>query len=134
MERILGGAKAKHGEIPYQVRLKICVREMEEDPVVCGFCGGSLVSKSYVVTAAHCFFGKNFSVTIYAGVTQTDSPLAITREAKKASVFIHPNYIDFKKWPLKEEELRFRKENEAPNGWWNGNLSVLLVRRSFLCF
>ena len=43
--RIVGGQQASEGEFPWQVSLQQYGRH---------FCGGSLISTKYVMTAAHC--------------------------------------------------------------------------------
>jgi len=50
--RILGGNEAAINEYPYQVGIisSDSTNPSEED----GFCGGSLISKNAVITAAHC--------------------------------------------------------------------------------
>jgi len=44
--RVIGGIKAYHGQFPWQVALRV-----ENDSY---FCGGSLISSQWVLTAAHC--------------------------------------------------------------------------------
>lgn len=54
--RVIAGTTAKKGAWPWQVLLKYNNR---------GFCGGSLISKEWVVTAAHCvFFRKAGSMKV----------------------------------------------------------------------
>jgi secreted trypsin-like serine protease len=50
--RILGGTEASRNEYPYQVGIisSDSTNPNEEN----GFCGGSLISKNAVITAAHC--------------------------------------------------------------------------------
>lgn len=43
--RIVGGTKAREGQFPHQISLR---RRGSHT------CGGSIISKDYVVTAAHC--------------------------------------------------------------------------------
>lgn len=46
--KIVGGTAAKEGEFPYQVSLRIKNRH---------FCGGSIIDKRWILTAAHCLDG-----------------------------------------------------------------------------
>lgn len=51
-ERIIGGDWAEEGQFPYQVSLRGVHRENQT--VIRHFCGGSIISPEWVVTAAHC--------------------------------------------------------------------------------
>lgn len=48
--RIVGGATASEGQFPHQISLKFLNIHN---------CGGSILSSTYIVTAAHCFFLGN---------------------------------------------------------------------------
>jgi len=83
--RIVGGDDMRHEEAPYQVGLVIGR----------ALCGGSLISRRYVLTAAHCIFNKRGGKiragdisARYGGVTVSDG-----QQAKVESIHVHPNYI-----------------------------------------
>ncbi|XP_046846328.1 trypsin-like [Xenia sp. Carnegie-2017] len=84
--KIVGGQNAFPGEWPWQVTL------MDEKGI---FCGGSLVSNQYVITAAHCLKTSNWSrikvrlgeheICHYEGNEQD-------MDIKKNGITIHPQY------------------------------------------
>ncbi|KAJ8683976.1 hypothetical protein QAD02_019768 [Eretmocerus hayati] len=51
--RIVNGTKVKIGEIPFQVSLQAKGQH---------FCGGAILNKNYVITAAHCVYGRDFHI------------------------------------------------------------------------
>ncbi|XP_029028892.1 coagulation factor IXb [Betta splendens] len=55
-QRIVGGDAASSGEIPWQVTLMAYSANYGK---VMHFCGGSLLSELWVITAAHCLFRQN---------------------------------------------------------------------------
>ena len=46
-EKIIGGIEAEEGDFPYQVSLRLLRGNH--------FCGGSIISNQWILTAAHCF-------------------------------------------------------------------------------
>lgn len=91
--RIIGGRPAREGELPYQVG----IRSMATNRL---FCGGSIISPVYVLTAAHCV-GMSFAdlyiplpprvMYVMAGQTELKMlPSSTTRNITQ--VYPHANY------------------------------------------
>jgi len=79
---IVGGVEAPAGRFSYAVSLK--------DDISGHFCGGSLISKSVVLTAAHCVaFDANVTVVI-GRYNLTDD--TVGDEIEVAEKVLHPNY------------------------------------------
>uniref|UniRef100_A0A8C2AVJ3 Zgc:123295 n=1 Tax=Cyprinus carpio TaxID=7962 RepID=A0A8C2AVJ3_CYPCA len=85
--KIVGGEAATAGAWPWQVSLHITC-----DGGLC-YCGGSLINKDWVLSAAHCFQGHSSSRTIqiYLG-RQSQSESNPNEVLRTASATIHPNY------------------------------------------
>ena len=82
-ERIIGGQNAQVGQFPHQVAL----RTMQNQH----FCGGSIISEWWVLSAAHCTMGElenpeNFVVVIGAHAINDGVPHFV------AGVVNHPNF------------------------------------------
>uniref|UniRef100_A0A4W4F029 Peptidase S1 domain-containing protein n=1 Tax=Electrophorus electricus TaxID=8005 RepID=A0A4W4F029_ELEEL len=84
--RIVGGQDVLPGAWPWQVSLYSTAFGQH-------FCGGSLITKDWVMTAAHCFTSVNFrDMLVYLG-KQTQhgyNPRQISRRVTQ--VVCHPNY------------------------------------------
>ncbi|XP_043086372.1 LOW QUALITY PROTEIN: coagulation factor X [Puntigrus tetrazona] len=83
--RIVGGQLQAQGGSPWQVLLR---REDEY-----GFCGGSLISQRWVVTAAHCLQQRPHHVTI--GDYDKMRPDRDEQKISVQKIVVHPHFHDF---------------------------------------
>lgn len=86
--RIVGGQYAQLGQFPYQVGLHL---HAEEDS---SFCGGTLISKRSVLTAAHCCEVTS-KITVVLGSTQIHNENEEHRKVMNVSgrnIQIHENW------------------------------------------
>ncbi|CAF4910714.1 unnamed protein product [Rotaria sp. Silwood1] len=82
--RIVGGEEA----VPYSWSFIASIRH----PSMNGdYCGGSIFSDFYIITAAHCVDGKSpYDIEIVAGVHNKSDPNGVIREVEL--IHIHPNW------------------------------------------
>ncbi|XP_016942386.2 brachyurin [Drosophila suzukii] len=80
--RIISGTKAKLGQFPWQVILK---RDEWDDLL----CGGSIISSTCVLTAAHCTVGQA-SVFLIFGSVELNNENA--QSMTSTNIIVHPNY------------------------------------------
>ncbi|XP_043089716.1 trypsin II-P29-like [Puntigrus tetrazona] len=86
--KIVGGQAAAAGSWPWQANLLITC-----DGGQC-LCGGSLINKDWVLSAAHCFQGSLGTIRIYLGRQSQwgSNPNEVLRTAR--TVVNHPDYSD----------------------------------------
>ncbi|NXJ76395.1 TMPS2 protease, partial [Trogon melanurus] len=85
MSRIVGGSGAVLGQWPWQVSLHV------EDTHICG---GSIITRQWIVTAAHCVEGRYsdpYSWRVYAGILYQDEML-FKNGYKVQQIISHPDY------------------------------------------
>ncbi|XP_070533833.1 uncharacterized protein [Ptychodera flava] len=83
-ERIVGGSSAALGEVPWQVSLLQYGSH---------HCGGSVISKHWILTAAHCVQYTSASAwTVKVGFTSQASGSPYLFEAQVARIVMHPSY------------------------------------------
>ncbi|GJQ80479.1 hypothetical protein Trydic_g12375 [Trypoxylus dichotomus] len=82
--RIYGGTDAPDGAYPFMVSL----RTSQNRP----FCGGSIITERWVLTAGNCVFGRDASNVIAVAGTNTLNFSGVFKEACK--IVIHPNFND----------------------------------------
>jgi len=82
--RIVGGWNASPNQFPHQISLRIRGRHT---------CGGSIISPTWIVTAAHCAAGQTSDYSIVAGSNQLSRGGVTIPVAQK---IVHENYGNFK--------------------------------------
>lgn len=91
-KRIVGGDEARPGEIPWQVALMSYSESLQKNKP---FCGGSLLSELWVITAAHCLVNimkskKHFFIRL--GEHDFMTPEGSERDHQVAQQHIHHMY------------------------------------------
>jgi len=87
---IVGGSEATPHSIPWQISLGVQLHTYDMGPS----CGGSVVSRHYVVTAAHCLttFSKPKWLYVVAGAHSLKEKDRYEQKVKVEQVIIHPGY------------------------------------------
>lgn len=88
---IVGGVKAKEGELPWQVAL---IRSSSPETARWQFCGGSLIGERWVLTAAHCIdneivMNKASRLDIVTGTLKYASG---GERLKTEKIIVHPQW------------------------------------------
>ncbi|KAF7662518.1 hypothetical protein LDENG_00233700 [Lucifuga dentata] len=95
-KRIVGGNEAIPGEIPWQVSLMTHSEILRKSE---SFCGGSLLSDLWVITAAHCLTSPRIvrmGFFVRVGEHDLDRDEGTERDYSVAEQFIHKNYDERK--------------------------------------
>lgn len=80
--RIVGGSTAEEGLAPYQVSLQNFWGHS---------CGGAIIDKNWILTAAHCVLNKNVAdVYVYTGTQDLTDPTGVFYYVER--IFVHCNY------------------------------------------
>merc|ERR1712210_345581 len=85
---LLAGRVSPKGKLPYQVMFYPCTPEG-----MCGLCGGTIVNKKFVVTAAHCWDSRFTNLRVIVGEHSICD--GINEGGKVINVkkgTMHPNY------------------------------------------
>nr|XP_022907518.1 chymotrypsin-2-like [Onthophagus taurus] len=87
--RIINGKFAKINQFPYQVSVQ---QHLQPKNVFEHFCGGTILNKNHVLTAAHCIQTDNLQIRV--GILHLNDSLSIGETIKVQRIIIHPNYND----------------------------------------
>ncbi|TDH05204.1 hypothetical protein EPR50_G00139320 [Perca flavescens] len=101
-ERIVGGNEAIPGEIPWQIALMYHSDTLQKGV---SFCGGSLLSDLWIITAAHCLTHPDYAtrvVFVRVGEHDVNKDEGPERDHVIAEQHIHPLY-DAKKSPYNND-------------------------------
>jgi secreted trypsin-like serine protease len=79
---VVGGSNANRGSLPWQVSVQDWGH----------FCGGTIIDKRWVLTAAHCFTGGSRGVKIVAGEHNLRYGEGSEQKIAVAQHFTHPSY------------------------------------------
>lgn len=86
--RIINGQPSARGQFPFYVFLEIELSRLAR-------CGGSLISKEWVVSAGHCLKGAK-SVKVHLGSLKASDTKEIGRkiiDVDAKGIFVHPKYF-----------------------------------------
>ncbi|XP_016348593.1 trypsin-like [Sinocyclocheilus anshuiensis] len=87
--RIVGGENATAGDWPWQVSIHLTFQDVNFGH----FCGGTLINKDWVLSAAHCFqwFNASYIVMYFGRLNQSGFNLFETNRTARRNIN-HPNF------------------------------------------
>ena len=80
---IVGGVPSPLGAFPHQVSFRYGRSH---------FCGGSIISPQFIVTAAHCCKYNPAQLSIHAGLNNLANPESSSQNLDVAQVIVHPSH------------------------------------------
>ncbi|XP_057314061.1 zinc metalloproteinase nas-15-like [Hydractinia symbiolongicarpus] len=84
--KVIGGVDAKRGAWPWQARLY-------KTNTYASYCGASLISTTWLVTAAHCVSGKSAKdITVHLGLHNLAKAENSIQEILVRQIIVHPSY------------------------------------------
>lgn len=84
----MGGKDAKRGQFPHQISLQSCLAGL-----FCSHsCGGTIVSPTTVITAAHCIPDSFFTLKVIAGILNQNDRNAEKQTIDVVRYSVHPGY------------------------------------------